>query len=376
MTGSQRKSVKVIADKSLDVARFLDNTGGVRYQLEEIDGRSITADSLEDASALLVRSVTRVDEGLLCNSSVEFVGSATIGFDHVDCAWLDTHAIEFVHSPGCNANAVVDYVMAVLLDYSGEDNLRNRSVGVVGYGNVGKRLVSCLRFFGIRVKVYDPLVSVPDSIAVPLLADALQSDIVSIHVPLSRDGEHATFHMMSEKELSLMHDNSLLINTSRGEVIDEPALKQHLRANNRFAIALDVWEGEPDIDGELLQLATYATGHIAGYSRLGKLRGSEYVISAMQDHFKAGIPGAASVSATVGQSNIRPESKLPLLNEFISLSSYATELRKIFDPVRETQAFTSLFDPGDSQHIDQSQRSKRFDSYRQSYCLREEIQYE
>lgn len=368
--------MKIIADKSLGLSQLPVNRGGIRYELTELDGRCITADSLEDARALLVRSVTRVDESLLGKSSVEFVGSATIGFDHVDRAWLDTHAIEFAHAPGCNANAVVDYVMAVALDYFGVDNLQQRTVGVVGYGNVGKRLVSCLRFFGISVLVYDPLVSVPTHISAPQLADVLQADLVSIHTPLTYAGEHATFHMMSGPQFSYMRDESLLINTSRGEVIDEQALKQSLRAGNGFAIALDVWEGEPDIDSELLQLATYGTGHIAGYSQLGKLRGTQCVISAMHNHFEADIPGATSNSTAGNPQDRKPENRAPVLKEFVSLSAYANTLRKIFDPVRETQAFKTLFDmAGRKQTID-SPTTNRFDTYRQSYSLREEIQYE
>ncbi len=267
--------LKIVADQNM---LMVDELFGHLGSIEYIPGRQITTADIADADVLLVRSVTRVDEPLLKGSSVAFVGSATIGTDHVDQDYLQQRGIRFAHAPGCNANAVVQYDLSVLSNL--QSDWLNCTLGIVGCGNVGGRVYRMLKNLGVKCRVYDPFLTLADN---PDLVDfdtLLTADIICLHTPLTTDGEFPTKHLFNADVLARLAENTLLINAGRGAVIDNAALLSLLETGSKLRVALDVWEPEPNVNCQLLERVQLATPHIAGYSREGKVRGTEMLAEA------------------------------------------------------------------------------------------------
>jgi len=276
--------VKIVLDENIPGARSAFARLGAVIAMP---GRSIDAAAVRDADVLLVRSVTRVDRALLAGSRVRFVATATAGTDHVRTADLDALGVRFAHAPGSNADSVVDYVLAVLaLACPEAAALGGRTVGIVGCGNVGGRLLGRLRALGVACRTYDPLLAVPAPGSAPLDA-VLGCDVITLHVPLTLAGAHATRHLVGAPELARLREDALLINTARGPVVDNAALLAALRERPRLRAVLDVWEHEPAVDAALLARVTIGTPHIAGYARDGKLRGARMVYAALREFLGA-----------------------------------------------------------------------------------------
>jgi erythronate-4-phosphate dehydrogenase len=277
--------MKIIADENIPaVAQAFGTLGEVTL----LPGRSLRAQDVRDAEVLLVRSVTRVGRELLEDSRVRYVGSATIGFDHVDRDYLRSRAIGFATAPGSNATSAAEYVVSALLALGErkEFRLAGRTVGIVGCGNVGARVRDRLSALGCDCLVNDPPLRERGGQDGFVGLDAiLQADIISVHVPLERAGRHPTWHLFDEAFLRRMKPGAVLINTSRGAVVDNAALVALLAKRRDLAVVLDVWEGEPAIDTVLLEKVALGTAHIAGYSLDGKLRGTEMVYRAACDYF-------------------------------------------------------------------------------------------
>jgi len=242
-------------------------------KIEYLPGREISKADVADADMLLVRSVTRVDKALLEGSSVAFVGSATIGTDHVDQIYLAEQGIRFAHAPGCNANAVVQYDLSVLSNL--QSDWQNRILGVVGCGNVGGRVYQALKSLGVECRVYDPFLTAEQNPDLVDFESVLAADIICVHTPLTSDGPFPTKHLFNADVLAGLSEDTLLINAGRGAVIDNQALLNLLESGSRLRVVLDVWEPEPNINCHLLERILLATPHIAGYSREGKIRGTE-----------------------------------------------------------------------------------------------------
>lgn len=243
-----------------------------------LPGRDIVAQDLIDADVLLVRSVTRVNRELLENSNVRFVGSATIGTDHIDVAYLASANICFAHAPGCNAEAVVQYDLSVMCSLV--PDWQGKTVGIVGCGNVGGRLHQKLVDLGVNCRVYDPFLapaSNPDLVEFEAL---FSCDILCLHTPITTATDFPTHHLFDREVLGRLKQDALLINAGRGAVIDNQALLAHLRAGAPLKVALDVWEPEPQLDLDLMALVAVATPHIAGYSLEGKTNGTAMVFDA------------------------------------------------------------------------------------------------
>ena len=248
-----------------------------------VDGRSLTRTQLKGADVLLVRSVTRVGPDLLSGTPVKFVGSATIGTDHLDTGWLETERINWASAPGCNAVAAAQYTLAMILlacSRLGTD-LRSCRVGIVGMGNVGSRLHRLLSVLGVeQQKFCDPPLAesekVPPGLTFQPLAALLGCEMISLHVPLTPRGAHPTAGLIGRDFLSKLQPGALLVNSSRGKVVDETALLHWLRSGNGRA-ALDVFPREPEIEPELLSLCTVATPHVAGYSSDGRSNGTAII---------------------------------------------------------------------------------------------------
>lgn len=263
--------MKIVADENMPLVSEMFSAYG---EVETFPGREIGLKQVKDADVLLVRSVTPVNAELLVGSSVRFVGSATIGTDHVDQNYLEQNGIQFASAPGCNANAVVQYVLSVLCRL--RPGWQQQTVGIVGCGNVGGRLYKTLQKLGVDCRCYDPFLLEADHIDLVSFEEVIQSDILCLHTPLTTDGPYPTFHLFNEAVLSQLAPNALLINAGRGAVVDNQALL-NLLPQHSWQVALDVWEGEPAIILPLLELVDIGTPHIAGYSYDGKVNGTTMV---------------------------------------------------------------------------------------------------
>ena len=285
--------MRIVADENIP---FIREAFGAYGDVRCVPGHEIDAALVHDADALLVRSVTRVDRALLEGSRVRFVGTATIGTDHVDLAWLRGAGVAFAHAPGSNAASVVEYVLAALFRLSVRTGrpLRGRTVGIVGCGNIGGRLARRLPALGARVLRNDP----PRAEAavrrgephpfVPLEAVLSNADVVTLHVPLTREGPHATAGLIGTEALQRMRSDAWLVNTARGPVVSNAALLDAHARRRPAATVLDVWENEPNPDPKLIRRVDLGTPHIAGYSYDGKVTGTVMLYRAFIRHF--GLP--------------------------------------------------------------------------------------
>ncbi len=290
----------ILADENIPFAReALGALGEVRL----VAGRAISRETLREAEVLLVRSVTRVNAALLAGSRIKFVGTATIGSDHIDLEYLQQNGIAFASAAGCNANSVAEYVVAALLHVAAQRKiaLEGLTLGIVGVGNVGSRVAEKARALGLKILLHDPPLETllnsraPSTLCPELqqnfsrlalsqfhtLEDLMAADILTLHTPLVRAGPHPTFHLFDESRLRMMTPGRVLLNTARGEVVDNLALKKTLRSGFLSAAILDVWEHEPHIDPELAELTALATPHIAGYSFDGKVKGTWLIYEAL-----------------------------------------------------------------------------------------------
>jgi len=284
--------VQIVADENIPLLeQFFSELGEIR----KVAGRTMTSEDVKDADILLVRSVTKVNEALIANSPVKFIGTCTIGTDHIDLKYLastnqqrsenNQQAIAFSSAPGCNAEAVVDYVLSavsVLIDKR-DQVFQDISIGIIGVGNVGLRLRRRLEAMGVTVFAVDPFKDEQEVGKLSTLDEALQADVVSLHIPLTfseEAGEQATHHLINADRLQQMKADGCLINSCRGSVLDNAALKVHMANNDEFEGIIDVWEGEPNLDLQLMNRCMLATPHIAGYSLDGKMRGTEQIYQA------------------------------------------------------------------------------------------------
>lgn len=279
----------IVADENMPLVReAFAPLGTVRT----VAGRTLQRAEVGDADILLVRSVTRVDRELLEGSRVRFVGTATIGTDHLDLDYLRARGIAMASAPGSNANAVVDYVLSALsaLDDVIEGLLAGKRVGIIGLGNVGARLLQRLRNMGVDCVGYDPLLPASSDLPRTDLDTVLAADVVCCHAPLTRGGDYPTHHLLDAARLQQLREGAVLLNAGRGGVIDNVALKQLLGARGDLRAILDVWEHEPIVDTDLLARVALATPHIAGYSLDGKIAGTRMMLATCCKFLNISIP--------------------------------------------------------------------------------------
>ncbi|MCG6577600.1 4-phosphoerythronate dehydrogenase PdxB [Pseudomonas sp. AF32] len=273
----------IVADENIPLLdAFFAGFGEVR----RVPGRGIDRAMVAQADVLLVRSVSQVNRALLEGSNVRFVGTCTIGTDHLDLEYFAQAGIRWASAPGCNARGVVDYVLGSLMtlaEIEGAD-LGQRTFGVVGAGQVGGRLINVLKGLGWAVKVCDPPRQVAEGGDYVSLEQIIeQCDVISLHTPLTRDGEQSTWHLFDEQRLNRLRPGTWLINAARGPVIDNVALRNVLLEREDLQAVLDVWEQEPTVDVDLADLCVIATPHIAGYSLDGRQRGTAQIYEALCD---------------------------------------------------------------------------------------------
>lgn len=279
----------IVADDKIPFLRgVLDSKAQILYK----PGEEISAEDLTEADALLVRTRTRCDRSLLENSKVKYIGSPTIGYDHIDTIWCDENGIVWKNAPGCNSSAVQQYVgsaLALLNQRFGFDPT-GKTMGIIGVGHVGSKVASLATLLGMDVLLYDPpRKSIEQDDRFCELDEILENaDVITLHIPLTLEEPWPTFHMLNEELFSRINRCQVIINTSRGEVVETAALKQWLQRQQAIGV-FDVWENEPDPDFELHQLAAIATPHIAGYSREGKANGTQAIIRSISQYFNLGL---------------------------------------------------------------------------------------
>ena len=282
--------MKIIVDNKIPYIKgALEPFADVVY----LPGNLTTAEVVKDADALITRTRTICNKEILEGSRVKFIATATIGFDHIDTDYCETAGIEWANAPGCNAESVNQYISSALFSYSGRRKfaLKGKTIGIVGVGQVGSRVAETCKTLGMVVLLNDPpreRVEDPSQF-VSLQTIREQADIISFHVPLNREGDDRTFHMVSGKFLQGLKKKPLIINTCRGEVFDSKAVYKAIEANDLSGLVIDCWENEPELDLNLLKMADYGTPHIAGYSKDGKANGTRISVQAISRFFKLGI---------------------------------------------------------------------------------------
>lgn len=353
--------MKLVIDANIPAADTCFEPFGT---VTRLPGRALSAADVADADALIVRSITQVNKALLAGSGVSFVGTCTIGTDHIDLPLLRERGIGFASAPGCNAEAVVDYVLSSLLTLGEREgwSLLERRVGIVGVGNVGSRLLERLRALGVATHICDPPRAEEEGAQGFDSLDTLieRCDVLCLHTPLVSRGPHATYQLLNAQRLSELAPGSVLLNAGRGDCIDGLALRNRLAGKGDITAVLDVWEGEPAIDAGLRDLVAIATPHIAGHSLDGKLRGSWMIQAALADY--------------LGQPNSRPLSDIcppPALSTLTLQQALPVEdalrlcMRAVYDVRRDHDSL--------QRQVLQHGIQQGFDDCRSHYPLRREF---
>ncbi|UST78150.1 4-phosphoerythronate dehydrogenase PdxB [Pseudomonas siliginis] len=353
----------IVADENIPLLdAFFAGFGDIR----RVPGRSIDRATVEQADVLLVRSVTNVNRALLEGSKVRFVGTCTIGTDHLDLDYFNEAGICWSSAPGCNARGVVDYVLGSLMtlaEIEGAD-LTQRTYGVVGAGEVGGRLIKVLKGLGWNVKVCDPprqAAEGGDYVSLEQIIE--QCDVISLHTPLTRSGDSATWHLFDQQRLQQLKQGAWLINAARGPVVDNAALREVLLEREDLQAVLDVWEKEPEVDPALAELCVLATPHIAGYSLDGKQRGTAQIYQAYCAFI--GQPAAIALSDLLPATWL---SEVSLHGDCDPAWALAMLCRGVYDPRRDDADFRR------SLVGNVAEQRAAFDALRKQYPVRREIE--
>lgn len=361
--------MRIIADGNIPFVRECFNSVG---DVLTIHGRRITPEILKNADALLVRSITKVNKELLEGSKVKFVGTATIGFEHIDIDYLAAKKIGFASAPGSNANSVAEYMVSALLNLADkyQFEIGEKSIGIVGVGNVGSRVEKKARALGMKVILNDPPLKRKTGSAMGCptadekyrpIEEIFDCDIITLHTPLTREGIDKTYHLADEKFFKSLKKDVIFFNTCRGRVHETAALKGAINSRKIKACVLDVWENEPNIDIELLKMVDYRTPHIAGYSYDGKIIGMIMIYQAFCKFFgvkpkfgaKDFLPKPQVEKIVISKDDPKP--LLTIVNTLYDIKKDDEKLRQIIKKDVEKQG-------------------AYFDSLRKNYHIRREFQ--
>jgi erythronate-4-phosphate dehydrogenase len=282
--------MKVIADNMIP---FLEGVLEPFADIVYLPGKDITNDMIQDADALLIRTRTKCTGQLLKGSKVQFIATATIGYDHIDTGYCEKNGICWTNAPGCNSSSVQQYIASALVTLSHKKgfDLKDKTLGIIGVGNVGSKIVRLAEQLGMTVYLNDPPRERKEGRCQFISLEGIirECDIITFHVPLNMAGIDKTYHMVDDSLLNKINAGTIIMNSSRGEVVDSEALITALESGHISASVLDVWEKEPDIDRKLLEMADIATPHIAGYSADGKANGTMMSVRALSKFFGLGI---------------------------------------------------------------------------------------
>lgn len=348
--------MKIIAD---DKIPYLKGVFESVCDIEYLPGGQIGSEELKDADALITRTRTKCNAQTLEGSNVKIIASATIGFDHIDTQWCESNDIKWTNSPGCNADSVRQYMASVFAMLVIEKGwvLKGKKIAVVGVGNVGSRVAKLAQDIGMKVFRVDPPRARVESgeIFHELKAIASKMDLITFHTPLNREGKDKTFHLCDIDLLREMKNTAIVVNSSRGEVIDGEALKIALEEEMIDAAVIDVWENEPEIDKELMDDVWLSTPHIAGYSQDGKANGTKMSVRAVSQFFNLGLDN--------WEPRGLPQPKKPLLEidcEYLSTEQVLAEAFVATYPIKEDDLRLRM-------------RIKEFEKQRGAYPIRREF---
>lgn len=282
--------IKIVVD---DKIPFLKGALEPFAEVVYLQGEKIDNAILQDADALITRTRTACNKELLDGTKVRFIATATIGFDHIDTAYCQQNDIQWANAPGCNSGSVMQYMASALVRLSLKYNFEfsEKTIGIIGHGNIGSKVAKLVSVLGLKVLINDPPLQrsglLPNSVSLIEIID--KADIITFHVPLNTQGIDKTLHMGNEEFFNSIKSTTIIINCSRGDIIDNNAFKKALKNKKLKGAVLDVWENEPTIDQELLDLVDYATPHIAGYSADGKANGTAMSVQAISNFFGFGL---------------------------------------------------------------------------------------
>ncbi|WP_417222360.1 4-phosphoerythronate dehydrogenase PdxB [Amphritea sp.] len=353
----KQSRLNIVADENIPA---LERLFGDLGEIHKVSGRTMSHADVKHADLLLVRSVTQVNQQLLENTPVRFVGTATIGTDHIDTAWLAHQQIGFASAPGCNADAVAEYVISNLLLVAGEQGfeLTDKVVGIIGVGNVGRRLQQRLERLGVPLLLNDPPRADAGEAGFVALTQLLQeADIICLHTPLTIAGNHPSHHLLNAENLELIRPAAVLLNAGRGPVIDNEALLAWHERRTDVTLLLDVWEHEPRVNGQLAQRVRIGTPHIAGYTLDGKIRGTWMLYQAFCQH--QGIDPAIRLSDCLAEVAV-PQVQLQ------GTENLSDIVHAIYQPEADHQRFMASL-------VDVAAQPLAFDQLRKHYPVRREF---
>ncbi|UYM17042.1 4-phosphoerythronate dehydrogenase PdxB [Endozoicomonas euniceicola] len=356
------RALKIVADENIPLVRECFAGLG---DVVTLPGRSLTADDLAGADVLVARSVTKVNKELIQNSSLKFVGTCTAGCDHIELPALKEQGVGFSNAPGCNARSVVEYVLCALDILAERDGycITGRTVGIVGKGQVGGRLYRALQALGVRVMANDPLLEAEAGVELVELDELLERcDVIALHTPLTTSGDYPTYHLFGEQQLLAMKHGTVLINAGRGAVVDNRALLNVLKARDDLSVVLDVWEHEPEVDPELLELVDIGTPHIAGYSLDAKVTGTVMVYQALCRFL--GLPARTSQQDL---TPLPPLMKLDFTGTVDADQAASVAMRATYDIRRDDALMRRLL------KMEPEARKLAFDFMRKNYSERREF---
>ena len=347
-------SVRILADENIP---GLAHAFGEDVAVQKMAGRDIQRSNLSAVDALLVRSVTRVNTDLLKGTPVKFVGTATIGLDHIDIDYLNDSGVGFAYAPGSNAQSVVEYVLAAMAYWlqRGKRDFKDLTVGIVGVGRIGGLLQNYLQCMGIKCLLCDPPRQSRESDRTfHSLQDLTVADVISFHVPLTHQGPWPTRHLIDAAFIKSLSADQLLINTARGDILDNQMALQHIQnTTNPVNLVLDVWQNEPMINAELLSQCLLATPHIAGYAIEGKWRATAMLCQSLAEYFH--------VTYTLAELDKKIRIKQPWQPH--NAENLVTQLLSYYDIKRDDTALRNEID-----NLPQS-----FDKLRKNYPIRHEF---
>lgn len=349
--------MKIVADENIANAEEVFGSLG---EVQLVPGRDISNNLLKDADALIVRSVTNVNKGLLENTNVKFAGTATIGRDHIDTEYLVKNNITFTDAKGCNAHAVKEYVLTALTEIIFEKGIefKNISIGIIGAGNIGRKVAKCAEALGMEVILNDPpLQRKTGSKTYRSFNEALTADVITFHVPLNKDGIDKTYHFLDKEKLKQLKDKAILINSSRGSVINNNDLDDVIN-EKKISVVLDVWENEPEINHSLLNKVYFGTPHIAGYSYEGKINGTRMIYSALCRFLN--VEESYKITTPVVENNVIEISGSESIEKTLQ-----QVFRKIYDIREDDKKLREI--------INVNEQGKYFDKLRRDYPLRREF---
>jgi len=354
------KKIKIIAD---DKIPFLKGVLEPFASIEYLNYSQITNEKLKDVDALLIRTRTKCNKELLEGTKVKFIATATIGFDHIDTKYCDEKNIKWLNAPGCNSGSVMQYFASAILSLAHKKNisLKDKTLGIIGVGNVGSKVERFAKTIGMKVLLNDPPRERAEGKDKFVSLDELisHSDIITFHVPLNKEGNDKTFHLADKNFFNKFDNQKIIINTSRGEVIDTSALKEAIDEEKISSLVIDVWENEPNIDIDLLSKTDIATPHIAGYSADGKANGTSICVNALNEFFNLGLE----------KKWYPKEIPRPNNSSFIEIDcSTKSEQEIIFDVINHTY---KIYD--DDFRLRNSVQS--FEKQRANYPIRREFHY-